>query len=73
MTGPFLDVWAFAHYLIPLVLLEAWLRAEKAPTSAKARTIAVLLVVYTITLIGGTLVTTLGMWLPLSRGEDIFA
>jgi len=73
MSGPFLGIWAFAHYLIPLALLEAWLRAEKAPGSSFARTVSSFLVLYALTLIAGTIVTTLGMWLPLSRGENIFA
>lgn len=73
IRGPFLDVWYFLHYLIPLALLEAWLRLEHRPPSAATRTTAVLIGLYALTLIGGTFVATVGMWLPLSRGENIFA
>ncbi len=70
--GPFLDVWYFAHYLIPLALLEGWLRLERKPPSALSRGVAVVIGVYACTLVGGAIVATFGMWLPLARGENIF-
>ena len=73
LTGPFLDVWAFAHYLIPLALLELWLRSERLPASSGTRLLAGSLALYGLMLAAGTVVATLGMWLPLSRGENIFA
>lgn len=71
--GPFLDIWYFAHYLIPLALLEAWLRLERKPPSGLSRGVALVIGLYALTLVGGAIVATLGMWLPLARGENIFA
>ncbi len=56
-TGPFLTVLAFAQYLLPLAVLELYLRSRGAAVAA-------LLAVASLATAGGILGATMGMWLP---------
>jgi hypothetical protein len=63
-TGPFLSFLAFAQYLLPLTVLELYLRS-RAHGSATARlAMAAGLTVLTLATGVGIAVATMGMWLP---------
>ena len=56
-TGPFLTTLAFAQYLLPLAVLEVYLRVRHVG-------VAVLLVLASLGTAGGILGATMGMWWP---------
>ncbi|MBB3117311.1 DUF2306 domain-containing protein [Pseudoduganella violacea] len=63
-TGPFLSFLAYAQYLLPLAVLELYLRCrEHANAAARCAMAAVLLVLSAATALG-VAVATMGMWLP---------
>lgn len=61
--GPFLTFLAFAQYLLPLMVLEAYLWARARGTAARL-TVAAVLLLGTAALALGILVATKVMWLP---------
>jgi uncharacterized membrane protein len=63
-TGPALTFFSFANSLIPLAVVELYLRARRAPARLA---VAALLIVITVAMAGGIFATTAGMWLPLIR------
>ena len=63
-TGPFLSFLSFADVLLPLAVLELYLRAQDGG-SVTGRTVTVALVVtLTVAMAIGICVATIGMWLP---------
>jgi hypothetical protein len=62
--GPFLDVLAFAQYLLPLAVLELYLRAKASKSALRAGMTAALLAACTVGLGIGIFGATMGMWLP---------
>jgi hypothetical protein len=63
-SGPFLTFLAFAQYLLPLVLLELYLRAHASGT-ARLRTIAAAtLGAATLATLGGVAAASAILWLP---------
>jgi uncharacterized membrane protein len=63
-TGPVLSFLAFAQYLLPLAVLEVYLRGRHhARTAARVGTAGMLLLSTAVTGVG-VVVATLGMWLP---------
>lgn len=61
-TGPFLSVLAYAQYLLPLAVLELYLRGR---SSAAARLAVSMMLVCCAAVTGiGVAVATMGMWLP---------
>lgn len=64
-TGPFLDVMAFAQTLLPLAILELYLRAKDAGSVAAKLATAGGLLVVTAGMATGIFAATMGMWLPL--------
>ncbi|WP_374352631.1 DUF2306 domain-containing protein [Chitinimonas sp.] len=62
-TGPFLTFLAFADYLLPLAILELYLRAQHARPATRL-TIATLIGGLSIAMLIGTAVAALAMWLP---------
>ena len=66
-AGPFLTILSFSTYLLPLAVLELYLRAQDRG-SAPAR-IAVASLVGALTLVTalGVFGATVGMWLPRLR------
>lgn len=56
-TGPFLTTLAFAQFLLPLAVLELYLRSRGAAVAA-------LLAVASLATAGGIFGATMGMWLP---------
>jgi hypothetical protein len=62
-TGPFVEIMAFASYLLPLAVLELYLRC-RAGSGAVQWAMALLLTGLTFALAVGVGVATMGMWLP---------
>ena len=65
-TGPFLTIWSFANYLLPLAILELYLRAERSSASTRFA-MATGLSVLTLAMAIGIAVATKVMWLPRLR------
>jgi len=63
-TGPFLTFWSFANYLLPLAVLELYLRTTNRSSSSARLAMATGLVVLTIAMSIGIVVATKVMWLP---------
>jgi hypothetical protein len=66
-TGPFLTVWSFANYLLPLGILEIYLRTTNRSTPSARLAMAAGLFVLTVAMALGILVATKVMWLPRLR------
>ena len=66
-TGPFLTFWSFGNYLLPLAILEFYLRATNRSTSSARFAMAAGLFVLTVAMGIGILVATKVMWLPRLR------
>ncbi len=62
--GPFLTFLSFADYLLPLAVLELYLRTQDRPGAARRIAMAVVLFVLTLAMGAGIFVATMGMWLP---------
>lgn len=62
--GPFLDVLAFAQYLLPLAVLELYLRAQASRNALAQGAVAGLLVLATAAMGAGVFGAAMGMWLP---------
>lgn len=63
-TGPALNVLGFTVYLLPLAVLELYLRAQERGSAAARVAVAGLIGVVTIAMAIGILVAAKGMWLP---------
>jgi tetratricopeptide (TPR) repeat protein len=66
-TGPFLTFLTFGQYLIPLAVLEIYLRAQDRPSARNRFAAAGLLFVMTLVMIGGIVAVTLTTWTPQVR------
>lgn len=65
--GPFLDVLSFAQYLLPLGVLEIYLRTKGRPGAPGKFALAAGLLVLTVAMGVGILGATMFMWLPRIR------
>ncbi len=63
MSGPFDLVWGFATYLLPLLVLELYLRAERGSPGIQ-RTMAAGLSLAALTILGASIAAWLVMWQP---------
>src|SRR5688572_30478347 len=63
-TGPFLSFWSFGDYLIPLAVLEIYLRVKDRAGTWGRLTMAVTIAAFTVAMGVGIVVATMGMWLP---------
>jgi hypothetical protein len=63
MSGPFDVVWGFATYLLPLAVLELYLRAERGPPPAQ-RVMAAGLWLGSAIILGGSVGAWFVMWMP---------
>jgi hypothetical protein len=63
-SGPFLNFWSFADYLLPLAVLEIYLRVKERSSVTGRFAMAAGLLVLTIAMGIGIAVATMGMWLP---------
>ena len=62
--GPFLTFLGYAQYLLPLVVLELYLRAQDSANTSARMAVAIGLFVLTLMMAGGIFAATAGMWLP---------
>jgi len=62
--GPFLTFLSFAEYLVPLAVLELYLRTQERPGALRRVAMAAGLVVLTLGMGGGIVGATMGLWLP---------
>lgn len=63
-TGPFLSFLSYAQYLLPLAVLELYLRCRASGGLKAQLAMILLLTVLTVAMDVGIAVATLGMWLP---------
>lgn len=63
--GPALVVLGFAQFLLPLAVLELYLRAERSRNGATQLTMAVGLAMFTAVMVTGIVAASMMMWLPL--------
>jgi tetratricopeptide (TPR) repeat protein len=63
-SGPFLTFITFAQYLVPLAVLELYLRAKENPGALPRMAMAGALVVITLAMGAGIFAVTMGAWLP---------
>lgn len=63
-TGPFLNFLSFADYLLPLAVLELYLRTKERAGAPGRFAMAATLVVLTLAMGVGIFGATMGMWLP---------
>jgi hypothetical protein len=63
-TGPFLNVMAFAQTLLPLAILELYLRAQDTDSVIAKLAMSAGLLVVTAVMAVGIFAATMGMWLP---------
>lgn len=63
-TGPALSFLAFAQYLLPLAVLEAYLRCRDGGGPMQRLGMAAVLAVLTLAMSAGIAMAALGMWLP---------
>lgn len=63
-TGPFLSFLSFADVLLPLAVLELYLRAQEGGSVIGRTVTAALVVTLTVAMAIGICVATIGMWLP---------
>jgi uncharacterized membrane protein len=62
--GPFLVFMYFGQMAIPLLMLEAYFRAQRSKSTALKSSVAVALVLATGVTLMGTFAATMGMWFP---------
>src|SRR5262249_44639058 len=63
-TGPLLTFFAYAQFLVPLGVLEIYLRAQDHPGSLRRLAAAGMLSVLTLFMIGGLFAVTMAIWVP---------
>lgn len=63
-TGPFLTILSFADTLLPLAVLEIYLRAKEQGRASRRIAVAALLGVLTVAMAVGIFGATVGLWLP---------
>ena len=66
--GPFLTFLAFAQYLLPLAILELYLRLSEQGSAGRRLLLAATLALLTLITLAGTVAAALGMWLPRLQG-----
>lgn len=64
LQGPFITFMIFGQYLVPLIVLEIYLRTQAAANAAGRIAMAVGLLILTIVMVIGIFGATMGMWLP---------
>jgi len=67
-TGPFITFLAYANYVVPLAVLEIYLRAQRGGGASGRLAIAGGLVVLTVAMGVGIFGATVGLWLPVLGG-----
>lgn len=62
--GPFLELMAFGQYLIPLAILEVYLRARDSSHARAQWIVSSMLALCTLLMAGGIFMASLAEWLP---------
>ena len=62
--GPFLTFMTFAQYLVPLAVLEIYLRAQDRPGALRRVATAVMLFVLTLVMVAGLFAVAMVQWVP---------
>jgi hypothetical protein len=71
-TGPFPSFMAFGQFLLPLTLLEVYLRGQRSAGALRRMTTAPLVFVVTLGMIGGMIAVTMAVWVPqVKAGFDM--
>ena len=65
--GPFLTFMTFAQYLIPLAVLEIYLRAQDRPGVLRRMATAGMLFVMTLVMVAGLFAVAMAQWVPQVR------
>jgi uncharacterized membrane protein len=65
--GPFLTFMTFAQYLIPLAVLEIYLRAQDRPGALRRMAMAAMLFVLTLVMVAGLFAVAMAQWVPQVR------
>ena len=63
-TGPLLTFLAYAQFLLPLAVLEIYLRAQDHPGALRRLATAGMLFVVTLIMIAGLFAVTMAIWVP---------
>lgn len=63
-NGPFISIWSFANYLLPLAMLEAYLYAQERGGDTAKFTVAGLLFALTLVMAVGIFGAVMAIWLP---------
>jgi uncharacterized membrane protein len=71
-TGPLPTTLSYAQYLIPLAVLEIYLRAQDRPGTLRRMAAASMLFVVTLLMAAGLFATTMATWVPQVRAAFDF-
>jgi tetratricopeptide (TPR) repeat protein len=71
-TGPLPTTLSYAQYLIPLAVLEIYLRAQDRPGTLRRMAAAGMLFVVTLLMAAGLLAATMAIWVPQVRAAFDF-
>ncbi len=63
-SGPFLTALYFMVYILPLLILEVYLRAQTSPSGPKKMATAGMVTLISLIIMLGVFGATMGMWLP---------
>ena len=63
-TGPFPSFMAFGSYLLPLAILEIYLRTQDRPGAVRRMAMATGLFVLTLAMVAGLFAVTMAVWVP---------
>jgi Predicted membrane protein (DUF2306) len=63
-TGPFITFMAFGQYLVPLAVLEIYLRAQDSPGAGRRMATAIMLFVLTLATAAGSFAVGAAVWAP---------
>ncbi len=63
-SGPFLTALYFAVYILPLFILEVYLRSQRSSSAAKKLATAGMVILISLIFMVGVFAATMGMWLP---------
>jgi hypothetical protein len=64
LSGPFITTLYFMVYILPLMILEVYLRAQRSTSATAALSTALLIVIISFIILVGVFGATIGMWLP---------
>ncbi len=66
-TGPFITILTLAQFLLPLAVLQLYLRVQSRPGTARRFAMAALLFALTLLTGIGLFGDVMGLWLPVFR------